>query len=86
VLTYRSLFGFYVAAGYAITNWEALLETTYPAPTGALIQQVISSKGGAFVLMLCVVVPTLVGTMSYISANLRLVHGFAATGAREFFH
>lgn len=73
-----------MAAGYAITNWDALLATTYPAPAGALIQQVVTSKGGSFAILLCVVLPSFAGNMSYTSANLRLVHGFAATGAREF--
>lgn len=76
-----SLFGFYVAAGYAITSSVALLDTTLPAPAGALLQQVISTNVGCFVMLLCVVFPTFAGNISYTSANLRLVHGFAATGA-----
>ncbi|KAF2673056.1 amino acid transporter [Microthyrium microscopicum] len=79
-----TLFAFYVAGGYAITDWSALLTTTYPAPAGALFEQATKSQGGAFALLFCVVLPTLIGTMSYISANLRLVHGFAATGALPY--
>ncbi|KAH7377849.1 amino acid/polyamine transporter I [Pyrenochaeta sp. MPI-SDFR-AT-0127] len=76
-----SLFAFYVASGYAVTDWVALSETLYPSPVGALIEQAIKSRGGTFVILLFLCVPGVVGNIAYVSACLRLVLGFVESGA-----
>ncbi|KAH6995341.1 amino acid/polyamine transporter I [Ilyonectria destructans] len=79
-----TLFAFYVAAGYAVVNWQELVLSTYQAPVGALFEQALGSRGGAAGLLFVIVFMSLFSVMAYISANIRLCWAFAKTGALPY--
>lgn len=69
------LFAFYVTIYFTVTDFDALIDTTFPAVIGALYLQVTKSAGITLALLLIVVIPAILGLMGYMSANIRLVYG-----------
>ncbi|KAF2647132.1 putative choline transport protein [Lophiostoma macrostomum CBS 122681] len=76
-----TLFLFFVAAGYAVTDFDALLETLYPSSVGVIFDQAVQSKGGSIALILIICIPGIISFMSYNSACIYVFHGFVRTGA-----
>ncbi|KAK5679559.1 hypothetical protein LTS10_008380 [Elasticomyces elasticus] len=79
-----SLFAFYITAGYTVSDWSSLLETTYPSPIGALFESVTHSQGATIALLAIILVCGFIGNVSYVAATLRLMHGYAETEALPY--
>ncbi|KAK4948554.1 choline transporter [Elasticomyces elasticus] len=79
-----TLFSFYVAVYYCIDDYNSLLDTTFPSLVGQLYLQGTKSPIAALFLLLLVIAPSLFGTYSYISANIRLLWGYARSGSLPF--
>ncbi|KAL2827872.1 amino acid/polyamine transporter I [Aspergillus pseudoustus] len=75
---------FYIAAGYAVNNWGAIVASTYPSPIAAVLEQSLQSQGGVLAIMICLLVPLTLGKVSYIFVCVRLALGFIQTGAVPF--
>ncbi|OQU94953.1 hypothetical protein CLAIMM_01230 [Cladophialophora immunda] len=79
-----TLFAFYVATYYCINDYDSLLDTTFPSLVGQLYLQGTKSSVATLFLLLFVIAPSLFGTYGYISANIRLLWGFASKGSLPF--
>ncbi|OKL62762.1 hypothetical protein UA08_01326 [Talaromyces atroroseus] len=79
-----TLFGFYVAVYYCINDYNGLLTTSFPSLIGELYLQGTKSPVASIFLMLLVIAPSLFGTYGYISANIRMLWGFARNGSLPY--
>jgi hypothetical protein len=78
------LFIFFIAIGYGVGDkWEAVIESRYLSPMAAVIETATNSKAGTVTFLSIMVSLAIVSTASYMSAAVRLIHGFARTGACE---
>ncbi|OQE09653.1 hypothetical protein PENFLA_c106G05443 [Penicillium flavigenum] len=77
------LTSFYIVCGYAVSNWTEIIESQYPSPIAAVLEQSLS-KGGVLAILICLVVPTALSKITYILVCVRLPLGFIQTGAVPF--
>ncbi|KAL2692453.1 hypothetical protein Neosp_002862 [[Neocosmospora] mangrovei] len=80
-----TLFVFFIAIGYGVGNdWDAIVGSRYPVPMAAIFEYTTHSRAGTVILLFAMVALGIVSAASYISAALRLIYGFARTGAFPF--
>lgn len=72
---------FLIAAGYAVTDYDAVFTTLYPSAVGVVFDQAVQSKGGAVAMILIICVPGIISLMSYFNACMYVFHGFVRSGA-----
>ncbi|EXF78095.1 choline transport protein [Colletotrichum fioriniae PJ7] len=64
-----TLFSFYIAVGYGVSDWAAIVSSTYPSPIGAVFQQAVTSKTVTIGLL---VVMAVLSEMSMVSSRFTL--------------
>ncbi|KAH6612394.1 amino acid/polyamine transporter I [Boeremia exigua] len=76
------LFLFFLAIGYGVGgDWNAILESPVYTPLGAILDYAIPSWQGAVTIMVLILAFNVLSLVSYFNATIRLMHGFAITGA-----
>ncbi|KAF7557733.1 hypothetical protein G7Z17_g479 [Cylindrodendrum hubeiense] len=76
-----TLFVFYVILYYSVSDFDAILATSYPSPVAAVYQQATLRNGATLALLILLLVTQVVSLVGYISAAIRLLYGFGRNGS-----
>lgn len=66
-----------------MSDWAAIVSSTYPSPIGAVFQQAVTSKTVTIGLLVVMAVLSEMSMVSYVAASANLIHGFALTKAGQ---